>query len=157
MGITRGGKGQILRSCGPGGSDHHAVIPKMLAPRGPGRGQLLAQHLPRISGVLCWKPWAAGAAIAGAEGCGEGWLSFQIHWFMEKPAREGQGAACLIIVIVLISRPGSEQDPTLRQVPHHPLPGICATIPSCPHHPSCFAPKVAPTSIPIPVRNPGSP
>lgn len=67
-------------------------------------------------------------------GCGEGWLGFEIHWFMEEPAREGQGAACLIIVIVLITRAGSEQDPTLRQVPHHPLPGILATIPSCPHH-----------------------
>lgn len=55
---------------------------------------------------------------------------------MEEPAREGQGAACLIIVIALITQAGSQQDPTLRQVPHHPLPSILATIPSCPHHPS---------------------
>lgn len=85
---------------------------------------------------MCWKPRAAGAGTAGLGGCGEGWLGFQIHWFTEKPAKEGQGAACLVIVIVLITPAGSEQDPTLRQVPHHPLPGICTTIPSCPHHPS---------------------
>lgn len=94
----------------------------------------------------------------GLGGCGEEWLGFQTHWFTEEPAREGQGAACLVIVIVLITLAGSEQDPTLRQVPHHSLPGICATIPA--EHPArpgpCCAPKVAPTRCPHPVRHPGS-
>lgn len=107
---------------------------------------------------MCWKPRAAGAGTAGLGGCGEGWLGFQIHWFTEKPAREGQGAACLVIVIVLITPAGSEQDPTLRQVPHHPLsvpPSPPApTIPA--EHPGrpgpCSAPKVAPNQRPHPCQ-----
>lgn len=131
----------------------------MLVPRGPGRGQLLAhgtwQGSEEDLRSLCWKPRAPGA-----RGCGEGWLSFQIHWFMEEPAREGQGAACLVIVIVLITQAGSEQDPTLRQVPHHPLPSTLATIPSCPHYgqPSLghvLLQRWLPTSIPIPVPHQG--
>lgn len=143
LGITRGGKGQILSSCGPADTDHHGVIPKILVPRGPGRGQLLApQHLPGLQGGISGVCVGSHGRL-GLGACGEGWLGFQIHWFTEEPAREGQGAACLVIVIVLITRAGSEQDPTPRQVPPHPLLSICATIPA--EHPArpgpCSPPK----------------
>lgn len=159
MGITRGGKGQIPRSCGPGDTEYQCCHPQTAGATWPRQGtaagtRALARAQRRDLRSLGWKPrehWGWGV-------CGEEWLGFQTHWFTEEPAREGQGAACLVIVITLITLAGSEQDPTLRQVPHHPLPGICATIPA--EHPArpgpCCAPKVAPTRCPHPVRHPGS-
>lgn len=73
LGITRGGQGQILRSCGPGDTDHRAVIPKMLVPRGPGRGQLLAHSTCQGSEEGSQELEAVGT---WGWGCAEGWLGF---------------------------------------------------------------------------------
>lgn len=66
---------------------------------------VLAGARRRNLSCFCSKPWVAEAGSAGAAGgCGAGWPCFQIHWFTEEPAREGQGSS---LPLNCVNYPGS--------------------------------------------------
>lgn len=92
LGITRGEKDQILRSCGPGDTDHHAVITKMLVAHGPGREQLLAPQpglRGRISGVCAGSHGRLELGPLGWEGVEKGGWAFKS--IGSRRSRQGRG------------------------------------------------------------------